>query len=133
MKKVTVPGVNVPLVGSGGLLNPDWYLVFKFIESLQPLSDIPAPVLPGPITPGNTPVSVTPRSVSLSQSGTGSVTNVLGWVSPNNQSLYDSFATLQSIITSLSTNDSNAKTAIDDLNSRVTALENKINALIAAL
>lgn len=43
MRKTTVPGVNVPIVIQGGLINQDWYPVFKFIEGLQPLSDIVFP------------------------------------------------------------------------------------------
>lgn len=43
MRKVTVPGQNVPIVLSGGVVNPDWYQVFKFLEWLQPLSDIVFP------------------------------------------------------------------------------------------
>jgi hypothetical protein len=43
MRKVTVPGTNVPIVFAGGLINPDWYPVFKFLEGLQPLSDIVFP------------------------------------------------------------------------------------------
>lgn len=43
MRKVTVPGVNVPIVLQNGMINPDWYLVFKFLEGLQPLSDIVFP------------------------------------------------------------------------------------------
>lgn len=43
MRKVTVPGQNVPIVLSGGVVNPDWYPVFKFLEGLQPLSDIVFP------------------------------------------------------------------------------------------
>lgn len=43
MRKVTVPGQNVPIVSAGGVVNPDWYPVFKFLEGLQPLSDIVFP------------------------------------------------------------------------------------------
>ena len=43
MRKVTVPGQNVPIVLAGGVVNPDWYPVFKFLEGLQPLSDIVFP------------------------------------------------------------------------------------------
>lgn len=43
MRKATVPGINVPIIIQSGLVNPDWYQVFKFIEGLQPLSDIVFP------------------------------------------------------------------------------------------
>lgn len=37
--KVTIPGVDVPwLIGNN--VNPDWYTVLKFLEKLNPLSDI---------------------------------------------------------------------------------------------
>lgn len=38
-RKVTIPGQNVP-IQIGGAINPDWYLVLKFLETLQPLSDV---------------------------------------------------------------------------------------------
>ena len=38
-RKVTIPGQNVPMQ-IGNSINPDWYLVLKFLETLQPLSDV---------------------------------------------------------------------------------------------
>lgn len=38
-RKVTIPGQNVP-IQIGNAINPDWYLVLKFLETLQPLSDV---------------------------------------------------------------------------------------------
>lgn len=38
-RKVTIPGQNVP-IQIGSAINPDWYLVLKFLETLQPLSDV---------------------------------------------------------------------------------------------
>lgn len=38
-RKVTIPGQNVP-VQIGNAVNPDWYEKFKFLETLQPLSDV---------------------------------------------------------------------------------------------
>lgn len=38
-RKVTIPGQNVP-VQIGNAVNPDWYDKFKFLETLQPLSDV---------------------------------------------------------------------------------------------
>lgn len=38
-RKVTIPGQNVP-IQLGSSINPDWYLVLKFLETLQPLSDV---------------------------------------------------------------------------------------------
>lgn len=37
-RKVTIPGQNVP-IQIGSAVNPDWYLVLKFLEQLNPLSD----------------------------------------------------------------------------------------------
>jgi len=38
-RKVTIPGQNVP-IQIGGAVNPDWYEKLKFLETLQPLSDV---------------------------------------------------------------------------------------------
>ena len=38
-RKVTIPGQNVP-IQIGGAINPDWYEKLKFLETLQPLSDV---------------------------------------------------------------------------------------------
>lgn len=38
-RKVTIPGQNVP-IQIGNAVNPDWYMVLKFLETLQPLSDV---------------------------------------------------------------------------------------------
>jgi len=38
-RKVTIPGQNVP-IQIGTSINPDWYMVLKFLETLQPLSDV---------------------------------------------------------------------------------------------
>lgn len=38
-RKVTIPGQNVP-IQIGNSVNPDWYLVLKYLETLQPLSDV---------------------------------------------------------------------------------------------
>ena len=40
VRKITIPGQNVPLSIGGGPVNPDWYLVLKYLETLQPLSDV---------------------------------------------------------------------------------------------
>lgn len=37
--RVTIPGQDVPFL-IGGMINPDWYPVLKFMERLQPLDDI---------------------------------------------------------------------------------------------
>lgn len=41
--KVTIPGQSEPISIGNGAVNPIWYQVFKFIETLSPLSDIVFP------------------------------------------------------------------------------------------
>ena len=41
-RKVTIPGQNVPIQICNAV-NPDWYLVLRYLETLQPLSDINFP------------------------------------------------------------------------------------------
>lgn len=38
VRKITIPGQNVP-IQINGVVNPDWYEKFKFLELLGPLSD----------------------------------------------------------------------------------------------
>lgn len=130
-RKVTIPGQNVP-IQINGAINPDWYLVLKFLETLQPLSD--AAITPPPaLTPGNTTVSITNRSVADTlNTGTGVDVSLIGYAGTS-QSLYDSFTTIKNVVNSFNTNHTNSKNAIDALNTRVTALENKVNAIITAL
>jgi len=133
MTKVTLPTIQQPLVDSTGRCNVIWFEKLKFLEGLQPLSDVPAIVPPPPITPGNTTVSVTNRSVADTLNiGTGVDASLIGYASTV-QSLYDSFTTIKNVINSFNTNHTNSKNAIDALNTRVTALENKVNAIISAL
>lgn len=44
MTKITIPGQNEPISLGGGPVNPNWYQKLKFLEQLQPLSDIVFPV-----------------------------------------------------------------------------------------
>lgn len=39
LRKVIAPAANEPVIMSDGSVNPNWYLFFKFIETLNPLSD----------------------------------------------------------------------------------------------
>lgn len=132
-RKVSIPGQNVPISLGGGPVNPDWYLVLKYLETLSPLSDIPAVVPPAPLTPGNTTVSITNRTLTdATNTGTGTDIGVIGY-NATAQSLFDSFTTIKNVVNSFNTNHTNSKNAIDALNTRVTALENKVNAIITAL
>lgn len=133
MTKITLPTIQQPLVDSTGRCNVIWFEKFKFLEGLQPLSDVPAIVPPSSLTPGNTTVSVTNRTVSDTLNiGTGVDASVIGYASTA-QSLYDSFTTIKNVVNSFNTNHTNSKNAIDALNTRVTALENKVNAIISSL
>lgn len=38
LRQITIPGQNVP-IQINGVVNPDWYEKFKFLELLNPLSD----------------------------------------------------------------------------------------------
>lgn len=40
VRKVSIPGQDVPVSIGGGPVDPNWYLVFKFLETLNPLSDV---------------------------------------------------------------------------------------------
>ena len=42
--KITIPAQSEPLSIGGGPVNPNWYQKLKFLEQLQPLSDITFPV-----------------------------------------------------------------------------------------
>lgn len=132
VRKITIPGQNVP-IQVGNSVNPDWYEKLKFLETLSPLTDIPAIVPPSPVTPGDTPVTITNRTVTdASNQNPGVDTGVLGFGALS-QTLYDSFTTIEAVLNSFNTNHTNEKAAIDALNTRLTALENKVNAIIAAI
>jgi hypothetical protein len=46
LTKIIIPGQNVPITDGGDPINPTWYEKLKFLEKLQPLSDI---VFPPPV------------------------------------------------------------------------------------
>jgi len=39
VRKVIAPAANEPVIMPDGSVNPNWYLFFKFVETLNPLSD----------------------------------------------------------------------------------------------
>ena len=131
-RKVTIPGqsVSVDLNATGGV-RPEWYEKLKFLETLQPLTDIVNPTFSvTTLTPGNTTTSITNRTVSFDNGGLGgSDTGVLGVGTASNPQ-QNSWVTTGSIIGQFSANHTAHKNASDALNARVTALENKINAVI---
>lgn len=133
-RKVTIPAANEPVIMSDGSMNPNWYLFFKFIETLQPLSDIENPAFTVPaITVGNTTTAVTNRSVSVDNGGlTGVDTGVLGVGTVSNPQ-QNGWTTLMNVVNAYSTNHTNHKNAADALNTRMRAAETKLNAIIADL
>ena len=50
MTKITIPGQTVPISMDGGPVNPVWYEKLKYLEKLQPLSDIDNSSLQSQIT-----------------------------------------------------------------------------------
>lgn len=94
-----------------------------------------APFTVQSLTPGNTSLSVSTRTISDSaNSGTGVDGATVGYNLGNAlQSLYDSFTTIKNSLNTLSANDTATQAAVAALNTRVTALEEKINEAIAAL
>ncbi|MBN8968941.1 MAG: hypothetical protein J0G95_10825 [Rhizobiales bacterium] len=135
MKKVVVPGYDVPIVLQGGLVNPDWYSVFKFIEGLQPLSDIPPepPFTVDPVTPGSTSVSTQTLSKTAVGSPTGSVQSTFQYYPGTSSDIANNYATIYDVFNKQDSNTSSQNSSIAALNVRITALENKINEIITAL
>ena len=133
--KVTIPAQSEPISIGGGPVNPVWYDKFKYLERLQPLSEIPAVVLPPPLTPGNTTVAVTLGAITDGGNvAPGNIQAYIGYGTPTVlQSLYDSFTTIASQFNKTRTDLLAAQTAEAALNARVTTLENKVNDLISAL
>lgn len=133
--KIVLPGYDVPIVLQGGIINPEWYKIFKFVESLQPLSDIPPePPFPvSPVTPGNTSVSTQTLSKSVVGSPTGSAQLTFQYFPNTSQVIADNYATIYDVFNKQDSNTSSQNTAISALNVRMTSIENKINEIIAAL
>jgi hypothetical protein len=132
-RKVTIPGQNVP-VQIGNAVNPDWYEKFKFLETLSPLTDIPALVLPSPLVPGSTSATVTTAALTDTSVPLGTPANTINFgAAPSIAQQQNNWATVVAYVNSIKTDLINAQTAVSGLNSRVTALENKINDLITAL
>lgn len=132
-RKVTIPGQNVP-IQINNAINPDWYLVLKYLETLSPLTDIPSLVLPAPIVPGSTSSTVTTATLADISVPLGTPANTINFgATPSIAQQQNNWATVVAYVTSIRTDLLNDQMAVSGLNSRVTALENKINDLIAAL
>lgn len=134
-RKVTIPAANEPVVLSNGTMNPNWYLFFKFIETLQPLSDIENPSFTVPqITVGNTTTSITNRIVNDSGNGSlvGSNSGVLG-VGTTANPQQNAWTTTTTVINNFNDNHTAHKNAADALNTRMRAAEAKLNAIISDL
>lgn len=134
--KITIPGQNEPISLGGTPINPNWYLpIQQTINTLNGLSTLTGSISGSftvtPITPGNTTASITAPAI-IDATGTGVVTNQVsatGLVA----AIKNDMATIAAYINFAMTNGNNQHAAIVDLNSRVTALENKIDAVISDL
>lgn len=131
VRKITIPGQNVP-IQIGNSINPDWYGKLKFLEQLGPLSDIPPIVPPAPLTPGSTSVAVTTAAISDASLPSGTVHNYVSW-DGTAASARDSFGTIAAYINAIRADLLASQTAVAALSTRVTALENKANAIITSL
>lgn len=131
------PPIDVPAVDpTTGCWVPVQFDRQKRLDALQPLSDIPAEpsFSVTAVTVGNTTTSITNRTVTDAGNGglTGTDTSILGvGTSPNPQQ--NGWTTLMNVVNSFNTNHINHKNAADALNTRVRALETKLNAIIADL
>ena len=132
--KVNIPGQNEPISLGGGPVNPNWYPALKSLEKLSSITDsISGSFAITQITPGSTSVSVTTPAISDGvNNGTGVVHNDIGYNSTAGtlQSLYDSFTSIAFYINKIRTDLTADQTAVLALNSRVTALENKVDEII---
>jgi hypothetical protein len=135
--KITIPGQNEPISLGGGPVNPTWYPALKSLEKLSSITDsISGSFAIAQITPGSTSVSVTTPAISDGgNNGTGVVHNDIGYNSTSGtlQSLYDSFTSIAFYINKIRTDLTADQTAVSALNSRVTALENKVDEIITDL
>lgn len=130
------PPIDVEFVDPNRRVVPDWYDRLKYLDKLQPLSEIPAPVLPTPVTPGTTSASVTSIAKTQSTSPVGSVQTFLIYSASSptfNQELANDMTTIADALSKASTNDANLATAVSTLSTRLNTLETKFNALLTAL
>jgi len=141
MAYTKVPLQNVAAVDlATGKFVIDWYDVFRQLDGLSPISgSVTATFGVAALTPGNTTVSVSTGAISDSgNNGVGVVHNFIGYNSSGTtaavlQTLYDSFSTIASYINGIRTDLTADQTAVAALNTRLTVLENKVNAVIADL
>ena len=107
--------------------------MIAWLQSIEKQASAETPFDVDPVTPGSTSVVVTNRTVTdAANVGTGSDNGILG-AGAAIQTYYDSFTTIKNVLNTFNTNLTNLKTAVDALNVRVTALENKDNEIITAL
>lgn len=122
--------------GSEVYIAATWLEKLKFLEQLQPLSDIAPSASFGvaALTPGTTSVSVTLAAITDNSDAAGTAQTYLRHnTNPLWFQLRDNIATLVVYLNAARTDLLASQTAVGALNTRVTALENKINAVIADL
>lgn len=129
---ISLPGQGVP-VDLPGQVNPTWYERFKdIVDSINAGPPADPSFTEAPLTPGSTSASTSARTIDATlNASSGTDNGHVGYTTIAN--LYDSFEVIKNCLNALYTNTTNLDTAVDALNTRITALENKLNDVIADL
>lgn len=124
------------LSGTDVFITATWLEKLKYLETLDPIPHYSFgdtfTVLP--LTPGGNNPSVATGTISDVSDVTGTVRNYLQYGSTPTVTINrDNIATTAYYLSSIRTDLLSLKTATDDNDTRTTALENKVNAIIADL
>lgn len=124
------------LSGADVFITATWLEKLKYLETLDPIPDyhFDASFMVTPLTPGSNNPTVGTGAITDASDVVGTVRTYLQYGStPSAAMQRDNVATLVSYITQIRADLSSLKTATDDNDTRTTALENKVNAIIADL
>lgn len=124
------------LSGADVFITATWLEKLKYLETLDPIPDyhFDTAFTVTALTPGSNNPSVTVGAITDASDVVGTVRTYLEYGStPSATMQRDNVATLVSYITAIKSDLSSLKTATDDNDTRTTALENKVNAIIADL
>lgn len=124
------------LSGTDVFITATWLEKLKYLESLDPIPDynFDASFTVSPLTPGSNNPTIATGALTDNSNVTGTVRTYLEYgTTPNITMLQDDFATIVAQFNSVRTDLLSLKTATDDNDTRTTALENKVNAIIADL
>lgn len=132
-----LPNLDVPIQNAAGSMTQAW---FEYFQSLQSFVNGLAVTGPSfavlPLTPGSTAYTPT-TGVAKTSTVTGFTVNVQTFLmytaTLTTQQMADNFTTIADALTKSATNDTAIQTAVAALNTRITALENKENAVISDL